>query len=89
MSGERRGEALMLAERTRRRIEGIRGLDYRIAPALDLQPEAPKPLPVRKSGNEELLRRAGIGLGGVVLLFVLYKTHLWWSLGQLQEMVSR
>jgi type VI secretion system protein ImpK len=42
MTGSFRGEALNLGERMRRRIESIRGLDYRVAPPLELRNAAPR-----------------------------------------------
>jgi len=69
-----RGEAYRIMERLRGRIESIRGgMDYRLSPPMEFRAEAPVAAPA-PSGT---WRWWVLGsLGGVLLLFLIYK----WSL---------
>ena len=88
--GAMRGEALVLAERVRRRIESIRGLDYQLSPRIELAAEQPAaPVAVKGDPNAQALKLLAYVVGGLVLLFIVYKMHLVWQISNLQELVSR
>ena len=88
--GAMRGESLVLAERVRRRIEGIRGLDYRLSPPLDLSTPEPA-LPVNQSVKPQrdwLYWILGLA-GGTLLFFAVYSFHLTSVLSDLEGIVAR
>jgi type VI secretion system protein ImpK len=88
--GAMRGEALVLAERVRRRIEAIRGMDYQLSPRIEFSAEQAAPsVAVAADPNAGRLRWLAYMAGGLLLLFVVYKLHLVWRMGALQEFVNR
>lgn len=75
-----RGEAYRIADRLRRRIEAIRGADYRLSPALNLS-EAPAEAPPQ-TGPDWRWRVLGAA-GALILLFLVYYFSLLWRMGAL------
>jgi type VI secretion system protein ImpK len=67
-------EAHRIIERLRGRIESIRSINYKLSPVVDLAPESQ---PV-SGGPPWPLWVAG-ALAAAILLFLLYKFHLWWT----------
>ncbi len=89
--GAMRGESLVLAERVRRRIEGIRGLDYRLSPPLypGAVPEQALPVNQRASPSKDWLYWiVGIAASSV-LLFAVYSFHLSSALSDLGGIAGR
>jgi type VI secretion system protein ImpK len=81
-----RGEALRIVDRLRRRIESIRGIDYKLSPPLNLSAavvEAPPQGPADR-------RPWALGaLAAIVLLFLVYRVSLYWRVGEVEAMLSR
>ena len=80
-----RGEAYRTADRLRRRIESIRGLDYKLSPPLNLAaaPVEAEP-PARADWRLWILG----GAGGLILLFLIYFFSLSYRVSDLQETVG-
>jgi type VI secretion system protein ImpK len=77
-----RGEAFRISERLRRRIEAIRGLDYKLSPEIQFAQVAP---PAASSGA---WRWWVLGsLAAALLLFVLYRWNLSFRMDELQSAV--
>jgi type VI secretion system protein ImpK len=80
-----RGEAFRISERLRRRIEAIRGMDYKLSPSVQFTPE-----PARPAVSSGHWRWWILGsLVAPVLLFLLYRWNLSLRVEQLQSMVVR
>jgi type VI secretion system protein ImpK len=77
-----RGEAYRTADRLRRRIESIRGLDYKLSPPLNLAaaPVLDEP-PARADWRLWILG----GAGGLILLFLIYYFSLSFRVGELES----
>lgn len=88
--GAMRGESLVLAERVRRRIEAIRGVDYQISPAIEFQ-EQPRmaATPIQQGPDKRWLMWLGGIAASLIVLFLIFKLHLGWRVGDLQELVNR
>lgn len=78
-----RGESFRIVDRLRRRIESIRGTDYKLSPPLALTVEPP-PLPVVGVDWRPWVLGA---VGGLILLFLVYHFTLSWRLGQIDPML--
>jgi type VI secretion system protein ImpK len=79
-----RGEAFRIAERLRRRIESIRGMDYKLSPSFEFVPEPPKAIV-----NSGLWRWWALGgLAAVILLFLFYRWNLSSRIDELQSVVT-
>jgi type VI secretion system protein ImpK len=80
-----RGESYRIIERLRRRIESVRGIDYKLSPPMDLHAELTQPA-AKDTGQ---WRWWALGaLAAVIVLFLLYLWNLSWRLGQLQSTLS-
>ncbi len=79
-----RGEASRIADRLRRRIESIRGLDYRLSPPLQFLPEAPRAR--ADSGNWRWWILGSVL--GAILLFVLFRWNLAFRVDELRTAVT-
>jgi type VI secretion system protein ImpK len=78
-----RGEASRIAERLRRRIESIRGLDYKLSPPIQFLPEAPK-----LNAETGMWRWWILGcVVGAILLFLLFRWNLSFRLDELRMAV--
>ncbi len=77
--GDMRGELASIADRLRRKVDGIRNADYRLAP--NAVPEPLAPAPVETVRVEHWLEKWAIPLmvGAAVLLFLLLKLNLNWA----------
>jgi type VI secretion system protein ImpK len=78
-----KNEALRIIERLRGRIESIRSITYKISPELVLTPEPP-----RVSGGPPWWLWGAGGLAASVLIFLLYKWHLSWQVGQIGKLLD-
>jgi type VI secretion system protein ImpK len=79
------GEVSRIAERLRRRIESIRGMDYKLSPPLEfIQGPAES---AAKTGNRWHWWAAG-ALAFVLLLFLLYRWNLMGRVADLQSALS-
>jgi type VI secretion system protein ImpK len=79
-----RGEASRIAERLRRRIESIRGLDYKLSPVIHFIQEPAKP-----AADPGYWRWWILGsLAAAILLFFLYRWNLSFRMDELQSVVS-
>jgi type VI secretion system protein ImpK len=87
-SGSMHGLALRISDGLRRRIETIRGSDYRLAPPLQFADPTPQSGKPKSSLNRRRLWLVGL-LGCPFLLFALFRIYLWVRvsglLGLLQE----
>jgi type VI secretion system protein ImpK len=79
-----RGEASRIADRLRRRIESVRGLDYKLSPAIQFVPEAPGAK--AQSGNWRWWILGSVL--GAILLFVLFRWNLSFRLDELRDAVG-
>ena len=87
LSGPLRGEAMVMADRLRRRIETIRGADYKLSPPLELA-AVPSALPPQVTARKTNWALMILGvIGGVIALFLLYKLGLGWSVGSVEQLV--
>ena len=86
MGGTRRGEALVLAEKMRSRIEAVRGTDYTLSPPLELEVAPPPPPPV--GPDLKWWKWSGVLLAAIFLLFMIYWFTLDRSIDQLQRLVA-
>lgn len=80
-----RGEVFRIVDRVRRRIETIRGLDYKLSPPLDLSAAPPPPPPA--AGTDWRLWALG-ALAVLLVLFAVYRFSLSWRVGQVELMLS-
>jgi type VI secretion system protein ImpK len=80
-----RGEAMRIVDRLRRRIESIRGIDYKLSPPLELSSVAPAPPP---SADTDWRLWAVGALAAVVLLFLVYRFSLSWHLRDVEAMLE-
>jgi type VI secretion system protein ImpK len=83
-SGGLRGELEIVTERTRKRIERIRGASSQISPNVDL-PRAAEPgvLAKRQKPDRALLIAAAAGVLAV-LIFLILKLNLIWMVGEVR-----
>ena len=80
-----RGEAYRIADRLRRRIESIRGSDYKLSPSLNLV-SAPPPVP--RPAEADWRPWIFGGAGALVLLFLIYFLSLNWRLSEVESLVG-
>src|SRR5580704_3444521 len=79
-----RGEAHRIIDRLRRRIESIRGLDYKLSPVIQFIQEPAKP-----AADPGYWRWWILGsLAAAILLFFLYRWNLSFRMEELQSVVS-
>lgn len=81
-----RAEANRIAERLRRRIEAIRGIDYKLSPPLSLTSPALEAAPAAPHSPWRMWALSGVG--AFVLLFVIYYFSLAYRVDQVQSMVG-
>lgn len=87
MSGSYRGEALVLGEKLRRRIEAIRGTDYKLSPPLEFAAAPQRVIAAAAPSHKWLLWSAAV-IGGMLLLFFLYWFTLDWPLARIETPAS-
>jgi len=80
-----RGEAYRIADRLRRRIESIRGADYKLSPPLDLYAASQQAGPAARADWRPWILG---GLGAMIVLFLVYYFTLSWRVDQVESMVG-
>lgn len=88
MSGPLRGEALLIAEKLRRRIESTRGADYKLSPPLELV-SAPQMTSVVVAPPQRWLLWAGSILGALILLFTIFWFTLDLSVARVEHLATQ
>jgi len=84
-AGGLRAELDVITEKTRRRIEDIRGRSPDHSPAAALPAEAPGPIPVTDKWTAKKLRViAMVAAGAVLLCFLMLKLNLVWASDQVR-----
>lgn len=86
-SGPYRAELYEIRERLRRRVEGERGLDYKLSPALAIARSNSLPEEPAADGARWWWWAAGLAAGTAVL-FLLLKLHLLWRLSELDSLFT-
>jgi type VI secretion system protein ImpK len=87
-SGQLRSQGRVIADRVRAQIDGIRGTNYRLSPPLRFQAAA-EPEPVPKTEDRRWMWQMAGAAALSILVFVLFKTYLWWRLSDLESMLSQ
>lgn len=84
-------ELRAIIDRLRGRISEIKPWGGPLCPEVEVQNEAepPAPAPAAKPKLDRLLLLGIIAGGGAILLFLLFKLHLWWASGSAAEVIRR
>jgi type VI secretion system protein ImpK len=86
LSGPMRGEAMVMADRLRRRIETIRGADYKLSPPMEFSPANAPPASVPKTKKSNWPKIVLGVAAGLVALFLIYKITLGWGIERVEQL---